>query len=266
MNNDCVIHPNRAVSLQHVAPHIARVTLNRPQARNAVDGALALGLEQAVQLTETDPHIRCVILTGAGEQAFCAGADLNAIADGKANTLLTERGGFAGFVQQPRSKPWIAAVNGVALAGGTEIALACDLIVAAEHAAFGLPEVQRGLVAAAGGLYRLTRAIPRALAIELIITGQRLPAARAQQIGLVNRTVPGAELQGCALELATRICANAPLAVRESLTIARAAFDHDEQALQRMGAQAIQRLATSRDFSEGPRAFLEKRPPRWSGS
>ncbi|MCD9088298.1 enoyl-CoA hydratase-related protein [Stenotrophomonas sp. SY1] len=266
MNGECIVHLNDAVTLQLLGAHVARVTLNRPQVHNAVNAALANGLELAVQLTEDDPHIRCIILTGAGQLAFCAGADLNALADGQAATLLTARGGFAGFVQQPRRKPWIAAVNGVALAGGTEIALACDLIVAAEHASFGLPEVQRGLIAAAGGLYRLTRAIPRVLAIELILTGQRLSAARAQQIGLVNRTVVATELQQCARELATHISGNAPLAVRESLTIARAAFDHDEQALQQMGEQAMKRLRASNDFKEGPRAFLEKRPPHWSGS
>lgn len=254
------------VTLQYVAAHVAWVTLDRPQARNAVDSDVALGLEQAVAITETDVDIWCTVLTGAGEQAFCAGADLRVIAEGEAASLSTPGGGFAGFVNQPRQKPWIAAVNGFALAGGTEIALACDLIVAAEHATFGLPEVQRGLVAAAGGLYRLTRAIPRALAIELILTGERLPAQRAHQIGLVNHVVPMEELHSCALALAQLICANAPIAVRESLTVARAAFDHDDQALRQISAHAMRTVANSNDFKEGPRAFLEKRPPRWSGT
>ncbi|WP_313252888.1 enoyl-CoA hydratase-related protein [Stenotrophomonas sp.] len=266
MNNEAVIQLGRTVSVQRVGAHVALVTLQRPQVRNAIDAITALNLEQAVQLTDADSEVRCVILTGAGDQAFCAGADLKAIANGEAAALSTTRGGFAGFVHQPRRKPWIAAVNGLALAGGTEIALACDLIVAAGHAAFGLPEVRRGLVAAAGGLYRLTRAIPRALAIELILTGEQLPAARAQAIGLVNQVVPGPELLATAIALAERISANAPLAVCESLAVARAAFDHDDRVLREMSASAIRAVTGSRDYLEGPRAFLERRPQHWSGT
>ncbi len=260
-----VIRLGRTVSLCHVAAHVALVTLERPQARNAIDAITALNLEHAVELTEADREVRCVILTGAGDQAFCAGADLKAIANGEAAALETPRGGFAGFVHQPRRKPWIAAVNGVAVAGGTEIALACDLIVAAGHASFGLPEVRRGLVAAGGGLYRLPRAIPRALATELILTGDPLDARRALAIGLVNQVVPGPELLDSARRLAERITANAPLAVYESLAVARAAFDHDERALRQISSTAIRRIAASQDYLEGPRAFLERRPPHWSG-
>lgn len=266
MNDPHVIRLGHTVSLRHPTPHVARVTLERPQARNAIDAITALNLEHAVELTEADREVRCVILTGAGDQAFCAGADLKAIADGQAASLVTARGGFAGFVHHPRRKPWIAAVNGVALAGGAEIALACDLIVAAEHATFGLPEVRRGLVAAAGGLYRLTRAIPRALAIELILTGDALDAQRARAVGLVNQVVPASELQASAQMLAERICANAPLAVYESLAVARAAFDHEDRVLREMSASAIRSVSSSRDYLEGPRAFLERRPPRWSGT
>ncbi len=261
-----IMQLSRSVTLQHVAPHVAWVTMDRPEARNAVDSEIAEGLEQAVALTEAHPDVWCTVLTGAGEQAFCAGADLKIIAAGEVARLSTQRGGFAGFVRQPRRKPWIAAVNGFALAGGTEIALACDMIVAADHATFGLPEVQRGLVAAGGGLYRLTRAIPHALAIELILTGAHLPALHAKEIGLVNHVVPMAELHAHALALAQRICANAPIAVRESLAVARAAFDHDEQTLQHLSADAMAIVVNSNDYKEGPRAFLEKRAPRWSGT
>lgn len=266
MSTTSIMQLSEAVTLERVGEHVALVTIDRPQARNAVNGAVAAGLDQAVRTTEADADLWCVILTGAGDQAFCAGADLKAVAAGEAEALSTERGGFAGFVHHPRQKPWIAAVNGFALAGGTEIALACDLIVAVEGARFGLPEVQRGLVAAAGGLYRLARAIPRAVALELILTGEMLAAQRAWQVGLVNHLVAPADLRAQAIELAERICANAPIAVRKSLAVARAAFDHDDTTLRRFSEQAMAEVAATNDFQEGPRAFIEKRAPRWSGT
>ena len=140
-------------------PHVATVTINRPDARNAINGAVARALEEAVIDTEADDEIRCVVLTGAGDRAFCAGADLKEISAGRIGDLVTRQGGFAGFVRAGRKKPWIAAVNGVALAGGTEIVLACDMSVVSEDATFGLPEVKRGLAALASGLYRLPRAL-----------------------------------------------------------------------------------------------------------
>jgi enoyl-CoA hydratase/carnithine racemase len=255
-----------AVLIERAADHVMRVTINRPDARNAVNGDVAQGLEAAVKQTEGDPDIWVAILTGAGDKAFCAGADLKAVSSGTAGGLSTPGGGFAGFVHQPRTKPWIAAVNGFALAGGTEIALACDMIVAIETAAFGLPEVKRGLVAGAGGLYRLPRALPKALAIELIVTGAHFDARRAFAHGLVNRLVPADRLMSEALKLAAAIVENAPIAVRESLAVARQAFDLSDAELKAVSADASRRNAQTQDYKEGPRAFVEKRAPRWSGT
>jgi enoyl-CoA hydratase/carnithine racemase len=250
---------------EQAGAHVAVLTLNRPEARNAVNGDLARALDAAVKRTETDPEIWAVVLTGAGEQVFCAGADLKEISAGKGDDLWTADGGFAGLVYAPRSKLWIAAVQGLALAGGCEIALACDLIVAAETAAFGLPEVTRGLIAAAGGLYRLPRALPRAVALAMIATGERLDARRAHAFGMVNHLAPAGEVGDRAIALAETACRNAPLAVRESLAIARQAVDLSEDELRRLGREARARVMASEDYREGPRAFVERRPPRWTG-
>ncbi len=255
----------QAVLLEHLPGHIALVTLNRPQARNAVNGDVAAQLDAIVAQTEADPEVWVVVLTGAGAEAFCSGADLKELAAGRGRLLRTERGGFAGFVYAQRSKPWIAAVNGAALAGGTEIALACELVVAAEHAVFGLPEVQRGLIAGAGGLYRLPRALPRNLALELVMTADPLDAATAHRHGVVNRLVSAGEVQRTAIALAERITRNAPLAVRQSLLVARQAHDLAEPELQALSAQGLARMAASEDLQEGLRAFIEKRPPQWRG-
>lgn len=256
---------NDAVLTKQVAEHVMQVTINRPDARNAVNGDVAQGIERAVFDSEKDPNIWVVILTGAGDKAFCAGADLKAVSAGTAGGLSTKGGGFAGFVHQPRTKPWIAAVNGFALAGGTEIALACDLIVAIEDAAFGLPEVKRGLVAGAGGLYRLPRALPKAIALELIMTGAHFDAKRAFHYGLINRLVPRDQLMPEALKLAAEICENAPLAVRASLGVAKQAYDLDDAGLREASAVASRKNAETEDYKEGPRAFIEKRAPRWAG-
>ena len=253
------------VTLEVPSPHVAVVTLRRPEARNAINAQIAVSLGGFVSQLEADPDVWVVVLTGAGGQAFSAGADLKEIAGGRIASLFTPAGGFAGFVAAERSKPWIAAVDGVALAGGCEIALACDMIVASEDAAFGLPEVTRGLIAAAGGVYRLPRALPRALALELIATGARLDAARALSFGLINRVVPKSLTLSSALELAVSIAANAPVAVRESLAIARKTFDMNDATLARMSAEGQVRIMQTEDFREGPRAFIEKRPPRWVG-
>lgn len=250
--------------VERVAPHVARVTLNRPDARNAINGEVAHALEAFVRESKADDDVRAVVLTGAGA-VFCAGADLKEIAAGRVGELVTKDGGFAGFVRAARMKPWIAAVNGPALAGGTEIALACDMVVAADTASFGLPEVKRGLAALAGGLYRLPRSFPRALAFEAIATGDPIPVATAFTHGLVNRMVPADEVGAVALDLASRIAANAPVAVRESLVIARRAFDTSEAELQRASDEMGRRLARTEDYREGPRAFIEKRAPRWTG-
>lgn len=246
-------------------PHIALVTINRPEARNAVNGAVATGLEAAVERVEADPDIWAAVLTGAGPHAFCAGADLKEVSAGRSATLATERGGFGGFVRARRSKLWIAAAQGHALAGGLELLLSCDLAVVAETATFGLPEVKRSLVAGAGGVFRLPRAVPKAIALQMIATGEPITAARAEQFGLVNLVVPAADVVGTALGLARKVCANAPIAVRESLTIARQAADLDEAALWELSRAAGQRIRQTEDFQEGPRAFVEKRLPHWVG-
>lgn len=254
------------VTLERLPGHVALVTLNRPEARNAVNGAVASALEAIVDETEADPDVWAVVLTGAGRGVFCAGADLKEIAAGRGAELFTQWGGFAGFTHvERRCKPWIAAVNGKALAGGCEIVLACDLVVAAVDAAFGLPEVKRGLVAAAGGMYRLPRALPRNLALELIMTADELDAPRAHQYGMVNRLAAVDQAVEEALALAGRITRNAPLAVRESLLVARSAGSLDEIELVEMSWRAQEVVARSDDYKEGPRAFIEKREPRWTG-
>lgn len=254
-----------AVTLERLPDHVALVTLNRPEARNAVNGDVAQGLEAAIDATEADDDVWLVILTGSGDAAFCAGADLKAVSSGQGQGLRTERGGFAGFVHATRRKPWIAAINGPALAGGCEIALACELRVAVPTARFGLPEVKRGLVASAGGLYRLPRALPQALALEMILTGEPISAERALQLGLVNALAEPAGLLAAAQALAARITVNAPVAVRESLAVAKQALDLDDAGLRSLSGQAQQAVMASEDYREGPLAFIEKRAPRWTG-
>lgn len=244
--------------------HVATFTLDRPGQRNAIDGTVTRELGEAVARFEADPDAWVGVLTGEGPH-FCAGADLKALAQGRTAELQTPEGGFAGWVRYPRTKPVVAAVRGYALAGGTELALACDLVVAADDAVFGLPEVTRGIVAAAGGLFRLPRALPPALARELVLTGDRLPAAEAHRLGMVNRLVPSAEVLAEARALADRICRNAPVAVRASLAVVRAAGELTEQEGWQRSAEAMETARRSEDALEGPRAFAEKRTPRWTG-
>ena len=259
------LQQTEAVLFEIVEPHIALVTINRPEARNAVNGAVAAGLEAAVERSESDPDIWAVILTGAGSLAFCAGADLKDVSAGRLGGLSTPKGGFGGFVRAPRTKIWIAAAQGHALAGGLELLLTCDLSVAAETANLGVPEVKRSLLPAAGGVFRLPRALPKAIALEMIATGDPISAARAAHFGLVNVVVPASEVIAAALALARRVTVNAPLAVREALGVARQAYDFPEADLWEIGGAAIQRLYPTEDFQEGPRAFVEKRPPNWVG-
>ncbi len=243
---------------------VAVLTINRPEARNAVNGEVASGMEAALDRLESEDDVWVGIVTGAGP-VFSAGADLKAIASGQAAALNTERGGFAGIARRSRTKPVIAAVDGPALAGGCEIALSCDMIVASTSAAFGLPEVKRSLVAAAGGLFRLPRALPTNIAMELALTGDPIPAERAHSLGLVNELVEPGKAVEAAVALAERICANAPVAVRESRKIVLAALTSDDDALWRMTGEAFGRVVQTEDFSEGPKAFIEKRPPEWKG-
>lgn len=254
-----------AVTFEIVRPHIALITINRPDVRNAVNATVAAGLDAAVKKVEYNPDIWAAVLTGAGGVAFCAGADLKEVADGNIDSLFTPDGQFAGFVKHPRDKVWIAAVEGFAMAGGFEIALACDMIVAAEQSVFALPEVMRGLIASAGGAYRLARALPRALALELLATGDRLGADRAAHFGLVNHVTSPGKAVAEAIALAERICGNAPIAVRESLKIARRAPDYSDDELFALSREAQEIIKTTQDFQEGPRAFFEKCAPRWVG-
>jgi enoyl-CoA hydratase len=244
--------------------HVVTITLNRPQQRNAVSPELAAALGDAVTRFEQDPDVWVAILTGAGG-IFSAGADLKAIAAGRGSELSVEPGGFAGYVRYPRTKPVIAAVRGFALAGGTELALASDLIVAGTDTFFGVPEVTRGIVAAAGGLFRLPRVLPRARALELIMTGDRLPADEALRHGMINAVVDPEQVLPTARGLADRICANAPVAVRESLALARRAAELTEDEAWRLSGEARDRVMASEDAAEGPRAFAEKRPAVWKG-
>jgi enoyl-CoA hydratase len=214
---------------------------------------------------EAQIDIRAVVLASSDPGFFCAGADLADVAAGRGGELELPEGGFAGFVDARRRKPWIAAVDGPALAGGCELVLACDMVVAGEGASFGVPEVKRGLIAGAGGVHRLARYIPRNIALEMIATGDPISAERAYQAGLANQLVPKGQARAAALALAERVAANAPVAVQESLIVGRQApgcTDEEARALARVALEVIKQ---TEDIKEGPRAFLEKRPPVWTG-
>ena len=248
---------------------IAILTLNRPEARNAVNGDVASGIENAVDAFEQDPNVWIAILaantTGQERPVFCAGADLKAINSGKAAALNTPRGGFGGFVYRERKKPVIAAVDGLATAGGCELVLACDMVVASTRAAFGLAEATRNLIAGAGGLFRLPRAIGRAAAMEAILTGEPFSAQRAYELGMVNKLVePGTVLDG-AIDLANRVCKAAPLAVWASRKIVLAAATESDKNLIDMTNKEFGAVLQSEDTKEGLTAFIEKRPPNWQG-
>ena len=259
-------NPDEVVQLRREGEHVAVVTLNRPRSRNAVSRALALGLDRAVKAVEADDRVRVAVLTGSGS-AFCAGADLKEMAGGgEPLSRSTPDGGFAGFVFAPRRKPWIAAVNGPAVAGGLEIVLACDIAIAGTGAVFGLPEVKRGLAATAGGIFRLPRRVPPGAALEMIASGDFIDAARAERLGLVNRVVAPEQLLPEALALAARVAANAPRAVEWSLALARQALDFDEAELRRRAHELTLRILATDDAREGPRAFAEHRAPRWKGA
>lgn len=242
----------------------AVITIRRPEARNAVNAEVAEAMEAAIDRLEDDPDVWVGIIAGEGT-VFSAGADLKAISAGQAAGLNTRKGGFAGLARRERTKPLIAAVDGPALAGGCEIVLSCDLVVASTNARFGLPEVKRSLVAAAGGMFRLARAIPRNLAMEIVLTGDPISAERAHALGLVNELVEAGTALDAALALAERITVNAPIAVRESRKVVLAAATDDDDALWQMTNQAMGTVSATEDFAEGPRAFIEKRPAEWKG-
>jgi crotonobetainyl-CoA hydratase len=260
-------------ALYERAGHIAVIRLNRPQALNAVNAALSTAAGEALERAAADPEVRVVVVTGNG-RAFCAGADLKELAAGRSVAASEHpEWGFAGIVRHWIDKPLIAAVNGFAMGGGTEIALACDLVVAAEDARLGLPEVKRGLLAAAGGVVRLQRQIPLKRALQMALTGDAVDVQEAAEWGLVNVVArPGAALAE-AMALAERVAANAPLSVQYTkkvmYQVAEAGSDWDPDWSRHepwsVNDEATAAVFGSRDAVEGPAAFAEKRAPVWEG-
>jgi enoyl-CoA hydratase/carnithine racemase len=252
-----------------VQGRVALITLNRPEARNAINGDVATEMEAAIDAMEDDPDVWVGVLRanteGQDRPVFSAGADLKAINAGQGASLSTARGGFAGYAYRARRKPVIAAVDGLATAGGCEIVLASDLVVATTRSAFGLAEATRNLVAGAGGLFRLPRAVGRAVAMEAILTGEPIPAERAFQLGMVNRLVEPGAAEEAALALAAKICAAAPLAVWESRKVVLASDYEDDETLKAMTNAATAAVMRSEDLKEGLTAFIEKRAPQWKG-
>jgi crotonobetainyl-CoA hydratase len=256
-----------AAALVERRGNVEVITINRPEARNAVNGAVSVGVGDALEAANNDADVWAIVITGAGDKSFCAGADLKAISR-RENLYHPEHGewGFAGFVHHVVDKPTIAAVNGTALGGGTEIALACDLVVAADSATFGLPEVKRGLVAAAGGVFRIVDHLPRKVAVEMLFTGDPITAADAAKWGMINDVVPDGTVLDAALALAERITVNAPLAVQVSKRVAYGIDDGvitDEEPKWTRLMNEVKQLFRSDDAKEGPLAFAQKRPPVW---
>ena len=238
------------------------ITLNRPDQRNAVNAAIANGIGAALDRLDDDDDLRVGILTGAGK-GFSSGMDLKAFVGGE--SMFVEHRGFAGIVQGPPRKPIIAAVEGFAVAGGFEVALACDLIVAARGARLGIPEVKRGLVASGGALLRHPDRIPYHLAMELALTGEPISAERAYAIGIVNRIAEPGRAVAAARELAAAIVANGPLATAGSKRILAAAVDWTEEEAWERQEAIVRPIMTSEDAREGSVAFAEKRAPLWRG-
>ena len=257
---------------EHLRDHVVRITINRPEVRNAVNTPAHKEWSDLLDLAAADDDVWIVVITGAGDQAFCAGRDLKhtsminhaSPAEREADeammasaTRLIERFDYP--------KPLIAAVNGVALGGGFEVAMACDLVVAADHARFGLPEVRRGIYAGGGGVHRLPRQIPLKLAMEIMLTGSPITAARALEIGIVNRVVPAADLHGAVDELIDDILLGAPLSIQATKQAAMRGLDMALPEAFGTDYPAVARMRASDDAREGPRAFAEKRTPTWTG-
>ncbi len=255
--------------LTELRGHTLLITLNRPEALNCVNQAVHIGIGEALERADNDPDIWVVIFTGADDQSFCAGADLKALSRGEnlqPDDPVQQAWGFAGYVKHHIKKPVIAAVNGFAFGGGTEITLASDLAIASDQAQFGLTEVSRGIVAGAGGTFRLPKQIPPKIALEMIFTAERISAHRAQELGLVNHVVPHASLLDEAFALAARIEENAPIAVQISKQTAKG-IDGGKIAADEpfwtLNDRLLPILMASEDAKEGPLAFAEKRKPVW---
>jgi enoyl-CoA hydratase len=239
------------------------ITIDRPKARNAVNRAVSLEMADALDALDGDDSLVVAVITGAGGN-FCAGMDLKAFAAGERPEI--DGRGFAAITERPPAKPVIAAVEGFALAGGCELALACDLIVAGESAEFGLPEATLGLVAGSGGLIRLPQRIPRQIALEIAITGRRVPATEAHHWGLVNRLTPDGEALGGAMELAEQITTNGPLAVQMTKRIMTESANWPADEVWDRQRPLVDSVLATNDAREGAVAFAERRPPRWTGT
>ncbi len=241
---------------------VAVITINRPQARNAINAAVAKGIASALDELDARKDVSVLVLTGAGGY-FSSGMDLKAFLGGELPWV--EGRGFGGIVENPPAKPIIAAVEGYALAGGFELVLSCDLVVASREAKFGLPEPKRGLVAGAGGLLRLPRRIPYHIAMEMALTGDFYPATRLAELGLVNRVTEPGEALAAAKELAAKIAENAPLALKGSKRIIVESADWSREEMFERQRSIVDPIFGSKDAMEGAAAFAEKRAPRWSG-
>ncbi|MCR9106452.1 MAG: crotonase/enoyl-CoA hydratase family protein [Gammaproteobacteria bacterium] len=248
--------------LVDVADGIMTVTLNRPEAKNAANRALAEGVAAAMDELDSNDAIRVAILTGAGG-TFCSGMDLKAFVSGETPSI--EGRGFAGLTESTPRKPLIGAVEGYALAGGLELAISCDLLVSADNAKFGIPEVKRGLAAAAGGLMKLPRQIPSRIAMELALTGDFIDANRAMELGLINQVVPAGTALDAAKALAAKIVANGPLAVAVSKQVVLESADWDSDTMWQKQQELVMPVFVSEDAIEGATAFAEKRAPNWKG-
>jgi enoyl-CoA hydratase len=248
--------------LTDIEAGVMTITLNRPEAKNAANKALAEGVAAAIDELENNSELRAAIITGAGG-TFCSGMDLKAFVTGE--LPVVEGRGFAGLCEYNCSKPLIAAVEGYALAGGFEVAISCDLIVAAEDSKFGIPEVKRGLAAAAGGLAKLPKQIPSRIAMELALTGDFISAQRAFDLGLINQVVPSGTALEAAKALAAKIAANGPLAVAASKQVVVKAQDWTSEEMYPEQQKILQPVFTSEDAIEGATAFAQKRAPNWKG-
>jgi enoyl-CoA hydratase len=240
--------------------HVELLTINRPEARNAINRATAVAMSEALDACEADDDVWVVVLTGSGDKAFSAGMDLKAFAAGE--LPITDKG-FGGLTQRDFPKPLIAAANGSAFAGGFELLISCDMVVAADHAKFGIPEASRGLIAGAGGLIRLPKRVPLAIAYEMALSAEPIDAARAFELGLVNHVVPGVQVLEAAFALAERIAKNAPLAVRTSKSVMRQSMELSEAQAWPVSDGEFFKITKTHDAHEGAVAFAEKREPNW---